>query len=69
MTSMLFCQYQADENAAKVNKLDKTIEELNGKLKTEEAKRRELEVKLATQESSAKVDKAATPTEEKPKVN
>lgn len=59
--------FQADESSARVSQLNKTVEELNGKLKSEEAKRRELEVKLALQENAAHVDKAIS-TEEKPKV-
>ena len=42
---------------------------MNGKLKAEEAKRRELEVKLLAQENAAKDDKTSiTAAEEKSKV-
>jgi len=66
------CFVQADDLKTKITKLEKSVDEVSGKLKAEEAKRRELENKNKILESKASAvvktsEKIATNVEEKPK--
>jgi len=55
----MYCQ--TEEYKSRISVLDKSVEELSGKLKAEEAKRKELEtrLKLQTQGESGKTEKSA----------
>jgi len=56
---------QADEFKSRISVLDKSIEDLTGKLKSEEAKRKELETRVKQLSNESQSTKTENKTEDK----